>query len=111
MAIVASPNATYMEIEVSIQGTSLPPGTYSFGPNAPPQQNGSYVVGSFGVENAAGTGSLGAVLPATSGSVTITSVNTMQVSGSYDLIFDTRDHVTGTFSAPLCPTSADAGGG
>jgi hypothetical protein len=105
MAIVASPNATLLRIEVGINGPSLPPGTYSFGPHAPPPQNGSWVLGGFGVPSSGG------LIPATSGSVTITSISTMQVSGSYDLTFSTSDRVTGTFSAPMCPTPADAGAG
>jgi len=39
---------------------------------------------------------------ATSGTVTITSISNGDVSGNFDLTFDTGDHVTGSFSAKNC---------
>jgi hypothetical protein len=114
--IVASPNATFMRILLNVTGTSLSPGTYPVGGNNKVGPDGgfdniSYVTGSFGVENASGTTTAGALLPATKGSITIGSVSSTQVSGSYDLTFvaNDSDHVTGSFTAPMCPPPSDAG--
>ena len=43
---------------------------------------------------------------AVSGSVTVTSVSGSSVDGSYDLTMGSSDHVTGTFSAATCTTTA-----
>lgn len=45
---------------------------------------------------------------ATVGSVTLTTVSTSTVAGSFDVTFPTGDHVTGTFSAPVCAFSSGA---
>lgn len=39
---------------------------------------------------------------ATSGTITITSVSNGNLSGTFDLTFDSGDHVTGSFSATNC---------
>ena len=42
---------------------------------------------------------------ATTGSVTLTTVSSSTVAGSFDVTFPTGDHVTGTFSGPVCTFS------
>ena len=39
---------------------------------------------------------------ATQGSVTLTTASSVTVAGSFDVTFPTGDHVTGTFSGPVC---------
>jgi hypothetical protein len=39
---------------------------------------------------------------ATSGTITMTQVSTTTVAGSFDVTFANGDHLTGTFSAPVC---------
>ena len=46
---------------------------------------------------------------ATAGAVTITSVTSTEIQGSFDLTFG-GDHVTGTFDASLCSPVQDASG-
>ena len=45
---------------------------------------------------------------ASSGTVTFTRVDECAVTGSFDLVFN-ADHVTGTFSAPVCAAAPDGG--
>ena len=47
---------------------------------------------------------------ATQGSITLTTVSSSTIAGSFDVTFPTGDHVTGTFSGPICTfsTSGDA---
>lgn len=49
--------------------------------------------------------SSGGQVDASAGSITYTTVNDTLVAGSYDLYFNS-DHVTGTFSAPVCTLCA-----
>jgi hypothetical protein len=39
----------------------------------------------------------------TSGTVTITSINNNAISGHFDVVLDSGDHVTGSFSPEACP--------
>lgn len=39
---------------------------------------------------------------ASSGTVTYTTANSSVIAGSFDVTFPSGDHLTGTFSAPLC---------
>jgi hypothetical protein len=43
---------------------------------------------------------------ATQGAVTLTTVTSDTVAGSFDVTFPTGDHVTGTFSGPVCSGGA-----
>jgi hypothetical protein len=76
---------------------------------APPPAPGTYYVASAALENGvavfastnATCGLVAAPKPATTGTITFTSVGN-RYSGSYDLTFAFGEHVTGTFDAPLC---------
>ena len=46
---------------------------------------------------------------ATSGTVTLTSISSTSLSGTFDVTFPSGDEVTGSFDAPVCPLTADAG--
>jgi hypothetical protein len=45
---------------------------------------------------------------ASSGSITLTQVTPTVTVGSFDLLFPAGDHLTGTFTAPLCPSASQA---
>jgi len=46
----------------------------------------------------------------TSGTVTITSADSCSVVGTFDVMLDSGDHITGSFTAPRCaPPATDAG--
>jgi hypothetical protein len=48
----------------------------------------------------------------TGGTVTLTSLSSMGVQGSFDVTFASGDHLSGTFSAGHCmPTAVGDGGG
>lgn len=94
-------NATALVLAVSASGSSVGTGTYDivsqgFGATASYAKQDSTCNTSFS-ENASG------------GSVTLTAVSGSSVSGTFDLTFGS-DHVTGSFSAPICSYSAGDGG-
>ncbi len=75
---------------------------------------GSYGQGQSGEIDSAGWDSYDATCTDTnasiqSGTVTLTSVD--PYIGTFDLTFANNDHVTGSFNAPLCSVSTDAGTG
>ncbi|HEU4614062.1 MAG TPA: hypothetical protein VFS15_18335, partial [Kofleriaceae bacterium] len=43
-----------------------------------------------------------------SGTVTLTSVNAGVYAGSYDVVLNTGDHISGTFQPAACPQLANA---
>jgi hypothetical protein len=47
---------------------------------------------------------------AASGSVTLTTVSSATVGGSFDATFPSGDHITGTFTAPNCPNMSQSNG-
>jgi hypothetical protein len=47
---------------------------------------------------------------ASSGSVTLNTVSSTMVGGSFDATFPSGDHITGTFTAPNCPNMSQSNG-
>jgi hypothetical protein len=95
--------STILSLTVGTVGTAVSTGTYSF-PDAGNQDGTAEA--KYLVNDPQTT-----LLPATSGSVTISQISASTIVGSFALSFASGDHVTGTFSAPTCATEvpADAG--
>jgi hypothetical protein len=96
------PGATALVVAVSASGGSVATGTYGI------VSQGFGATASYATQDMNCNPSLNET--ATGGSVTLTSVSGSSVSGTFDLTFS-GDHLTGSFSAPICnySTSADAG--
>jgi hypothetical protein len=88
------PSATSLEIVVTALGTSVATGTYTIVP-----QGGYGATASYTTEDDDCNTTLSET--ATGGTVTLTTASSSSVAGTFDLTFDT-DHVTGSFSAPVC---------
>jgi len=97
------PNAQSLLLEAGVKGTSVPPGTYTIGDTT------SVALAEFTAQDATCTQTTDD--KGTAGTITLTSSSSTEVSGSFDVTFDSGDHVTGTFSAPVCNASltSDAG--
>ncbi len=94
------PDASTLIVEVVADSGSVAPGTYDV------VSQGFGATAHYVLEDQNCIDEL--TQNATSGTVTISSVGS-SVNGSFDLMFGT-DHLTGTFSAPVCVyTPADAG--
>jgi hypothetical protein len=85
-------------------GNTLPTGTYTISATANPSASVFY-----GVENDACTETTSE--QASSGTVTLSAISQTLIAGSFDATFANGDHVTGTFSAPVCDFSVAADGG
>jgi hypothetical protein len=85
------PNVTTLGIAVEQDGSSVGSGTYAVGQG---------VAASYEVIDAECKGAR--LEQATAGTVTLTTSTSEWVVGSFDLMFDSGDHLTGTFSAPVC---------
>jgi hypothetical protein len=95
------PGATALIVAVSAMGGSVATGTYAvvtqgFGATASYATQDATCNTSFS-ENASG------------GSVTLTTVSGSTVAGTFDLTFGS-DHLTGSFSAPICSYAPADGG-
>ncbi len=95
------PSATALVVAVSAMGGSVATGTYGI------VSQGFGATASYATEDATCNTSFSE--SASSGSVTLTTVSGSTVAGTFDLTFG-GDHLTGSFSAPVCSYSAsDAG--
>jgi hypothetical protein len=99
----AQTGSTILTLTVGMPGIAVAIGTYSF-PDAGNQ--GGVAEAQYLVDDPQTT-----LLPATSGSVTISQVSANTVVGSFDISFTAGDRLTGTFSAPTCNAyvAVDAG--
>jgi hypothetical protein len=90
-------------LDVSVVGATgaaaVAPGTYKL--NAPGGIGGAVL---FTVQDQNCVPTLQTV--ATVGSVTLTTVSSSTIAGTFDATFPTGDHVTGSFSAPVCAFNA-----
>jgi phosphopentomutase len=94
------PDASTLKVEVVANSASVAPGTYMI------VSQGFGATANYVLEDQNCIDQLKET--ATSGTVTISSVGS-SVNGSFDLMFGS-DHLTGTFSAPICVyTPSDAG--
>jgi hypothetical protein len=69
-----------------------------------PVTPGVYPIGCLNFADFGTCPCVGCNAQATSGSITITQDDSALIAGSFDLTFNTGEHVTGHFSAPVCPT-------
>ncbi len=102
-------NVQYVDLIIGTLGTTIPPGTYSFGSASSANPQGATASAHYYV---AGPSPGAQLVPATSGSIDVSEISSSEIAGSFDLSFPGGDHVTGTFTAPLCPIitlSPDAG--
>ncbi len=95
------PGATSLVVAVSAMGGSVATGTYGV------VSQGFGATASYATQDATCNTSFSET--ASGGSVTLTTVSGSSVAGTFDLTFGT-DHVTGSFSAPICGYSAGDGG-
>jgi hypothetical protein len=100
------PSATVLLVAVGVEGSTVPPGTYVVGAQSTQTAQATYFS-----QDAACKQTLN--LNATSGTVTLTAASGAFVEGSFDLHFANGDHLSGTFSAPMCdvnPFTNNTGG-
>jgi len=95
------PGATALVVAVSAMGGSVATGTYSI------VSQGFGATASYTTEDTTCNTSFSE--NASSGSVTLTTVSGSTVAGTFDVTFGS-DHLTGSFSAPICNYSAGDGG-
>lgn len=81
---------------VGTLGTSIATGTYSL-----PSAEAWYYTADPSLKPCCST-----LVHASSGSVTFTQVTPSVTVGSFDLLFPSGDHLTGEFTAPLCPATS-----
>jgi len=72
------------------------PGTYTVSPTATKRAGAQYIQLDANCQNTVGN------VFATSGTVTLTSVNNGSYAGTFDLTLNSGDHITGSFSASNC---------
>jgi hypothetical protein len=96
-------NSQTLVLEVGEEGTAVPPGTYSIGGTTTVALATFVAQDDTCTQTAQDTG--------TSGTITITTASSTEVAGSFDVTFNTGDHLTGTFSAPVCDASLTDDGG
>jgi hypothetical protein len=85
----ATSNANVLEIVATAQGASLAPGTYTVGDTGLAEY---FYIGQNG--DTSGT--------AGGGSITFDTVSPSTLSGSFDVTLAGGNHLTGTFSGPVC---------
>jgi hypothetical protein len=90
------PNVDMIALSVSTAGASIPPGKYPIG-----YSNGFAGEVAYTADNSMCKTTTNET--ATTGSITITQVTSTIVEGSFDATFMNGDHLSGNFSAPLCP--------
>jgi hypothetical protein len=95
------PNLDMIGVSVSSSSAaSIPPGTYPLG-----YANGMAAQVSYTSADAMCQTTLNEI--AKSGSITITQVTSATVDGSFDATFASGDHLSGKFSAPVCPVTLE----
>jgi hypothetical protein len=95
-------NATALVVEVAAMGSSVATGTYNI------VSSGFGATASYAAQDQNCNTTLNET--ASSGTVTISSNSGSSVSGTFDLTFD-GDHLTGSFTAPICSYSTSTDGG
>jgi hypothetical protein len=97
------PNVTTLTLGGLFAGTPAT-GTYPIGVSGA----GSYAVATYSSTNGNCVKSYGE--SATSGTVTLTNITATEIDGSFDVTFSSGDHLTGSFSAPVCSVPTSDGG-
>jgi hypothetical protein len=95
------PNAQELTLEVFEYVGALGPGTYGIGSSSSQLGEAAFSATDASCNPTAASASLGVGLAA-SGTITLSSVSATEITGSFDLTFSPSNHITGTFSAPVC---------
>jgi hypothetical protein len=82
-------SASQLDLDVVVSGSSVSPGTYQVSGGSP----GASVVFNHDMPGQ---------VYAQSGSVTLDTVSTSTINGSFDVTLTNGDHLTGSFVAPIC---------
>jgi hypothetical protein len=93
------PNAQELTLSVFEYVGSLGPGTYGIGSSSSELGEATFSATDTNCNPTAASAGVGL---ATSGTITLSSVSATEIAGSFDLTFSGGDHLTGTFSAPVC---------
>ncbi|HET7505252.1 MAG TPA: hypothetical protein VFK02_29740 [Kofleriaceae bacterium] len=93
---------TLFDINGTTLNTPTAPGTYTIfqGSGAPPAKAAAWVAS---VNDATCSEIDASGATATTGTVTLSDINGNAFSGSYDVVLDSGDHVTGSFDPEACP--------
>jgi hypothetical protein len=92
------PSLQMLQIAVGAPGSTVTAGSYALGSSTT-----STASALFQAEDATCTPTTNE--QASSGTITLSSVDGSTVKGSFDLTFANGDHLTGSFSAPVCDAS------
>jgi hypothetical protein len=92
------PNIKIIGVSVAASAATIPPGTYRIG-----YENGIGTEVSYTSDDSTCRTTVNET--ANSGSVTIKQVTSTTVDGSFDATFANGDHLSGDFSAPVCPVT------
>jgi hypothetical protein len=88
-------SAQALTMEVIVTSSSVVSGTYAVGGQTAP-----FASAAFAAQDATCTTTTDE--QATSGSIVLTTVSAATVDGTFDLTFAGGDHLTGSFTAPVC---------
>ena len=97
------PGAQALDVLVATDGAAVAPGTYALGPGP---TNGAWTSVTYVAQDAACHKTTSE--QAQTGSITLTAVSSALVTGRFDVTFPSGDHLTGTFSAPVCAVDIGA---
>ena len=107
---VGGADVQVVSLGIGTIGTTIPPGTYSFGPATAANPQGATAGAHYYLAGPSLSPTV-ELLQASSGSIDISEISASEVVGNFDVSFPSGDQVTGTFTAPLCANttpSADA---
>jgi hypothetical protein len=96
--------ASSLVVSVVATGNTIATGTYPVSATADPSASVFY-----GVQDADCGQSTS--VQASGGTVTLATIDSTTIAGSFDVRFASGDHLTGTFSAPVCDFTLDTDGG
>jgi len=93
---------TLFDVNGMTLNTPTAPGTYTIfqGTGTPPAKTANWVAS---VNDATCNEIKASSATATTGTVTLSAINGNAFSGSYDVVLDSGDHVTGSFDPEACP--------
>jgi hypothetical protein len=94
------PDIKIIGVSVATTAASIPPGTYRMG-----YENGFGTQVAYTSDDSTCRTTVNET--ATTGTVTIKQVTSTTVDGSFDATFSSGDHLSGDFSAPVCPVTLE----
>lgn len=97
-------NTTALSLVVATQGASVPAGSYTVGA----QGQSSAAEASYEATDSNCNKTTNE--KATGGTITLTTVSSTTVTGTFDVTFASGDHLTGNFTAPVCSATLNTSG-